>query len=137
MFQLGGTIGALAVSWCMDRYNAHLSIAVSYLLGAAMLVAIAQLSNNRVSVNLVVLSATVFLAGFFMSGSQSSMSPLAAGFYPTLGRATGLRWMLGIGRFGAILGRAGRRSSQPGLGSSSSSSGCWLCRLRSRPSQCC
>ena len=104
MFQLGGTIGALAVSWCMDRYNAHLSIAVSYLLGAAMLVVIAQLSNNQVSANLVVLSATVFLAGFFMSGSQSSMSPLAAGFYPTLGRATGVSWMLGIGRFGAILG---------------------------------
>ena len=46
----------------------------------------------------------MFLAGFFMSGSQSSMSPLAAGFYPTLGRATGVSWMLGIGRFGAILG---------------------------------
>lgn len=99
MFQLGGTIGALAVSWCMDRTNAHLSIAVSYLLGAVMLVVIAQVASN-----LVVLSATVFMAGFFMSGSQSSMSPLAAGFYPTLGRATGVSWMLGIGRFGAILG---------------------------------
>ncbi|WP_315834343.1 aromatic acid/H+ symport family MFS transporter [Bradyrhizobium prioriisuperbiae] len=99
MFQLGGTIGALVVSWCMDRTNAHVSIAVSYLLGAVMLVVIAQ-----VSANLVVLSAAVFMAGFFMSGSQTSMSPLAAGFYPTVGRATGVSWMLGIGRFGAILG---------------------------------
>lgn len=47
---------------------------------------------------------TVFMAGFFTSGSQSSMPPLAASFYPTIGRATGVSWMLGIGRFGAILG---------------------------------
>lgn len=99
MFQLGGTVGALAVSWCMDRYNANLSIAVSYLLGAAMLVLIAQAPTN-----LIALGALVFMAGFFMSGSQTSMSPLAAGFYPTLGRATGVSWMLGMGRFGAILG---------------------------------
>jgi MFS transporter, AAHS family, 4-hydroxybenzoate transporter len=99
MFQLGGTLGALAVSWCMDRSNAHLSIAISYLLGAAMLFVIAQVSGN-----LVLLGGVVFMAGFFMSGAQSSMSPLAAAFYPTLGRATGVSWMLGIGRFGAILG---------------------------------
>jgi MFS transporter, AAHS family, 4-hydroxybenzoate transporter len=99
MFQLGGTVGALAVSWCMDRYNAHLSIALSYLLGAAMLVLIAQAPSN-----LIALSVLVFMAGFFMSGSQTSMSPLAADFYPTVGRATGVSWMLGIGRFGAILG---------------------------------
>src|SRR6266849_8666956 len=49
-------------------------------------------------------AALVFMAGFFMSGSQTSMSPLAACFYPTVGRATGVSWMLGIGRFGAILG---------------------------------
>jgi MFS transporter, AAHS family, 4-hydroxybenzoate transporter len=99
VFQLGGTIGALAVSWCMDRYSVHLSIAFSYLLGAAMLVLIALVATN-----LTALIATVFMAGFFMSGSQSSMPPLGASFYPTIGRATGVSWMLGVGRFGAILG---------------------------------
>jgi AAHS family 4-hydroxybenzoate transporter-like MFS transporter len=99
MFQLGGTIGALVVSWCMDRYNAHISIALSYLGGAAMLLLIAQGSTDPLE-----LGAAIFMAGFFMSGSQTSMSPLAAAFYPTVGRATGLSWMLGIGRFGAILG---------------------------------
>lgn len=39
-----------------------------------------------------------------MNGAQSSMPALAAGFYPTQGRATGVAWMLGIGRFGGILG---------------------------------
>ena len=46
----------------------------------------------------------VFIAGSIMNGAQSSMPALAAGFYPTQGRATGVAWMLGIGRFGGILG---------------------------------
>jgi AAHS family 4-hydroxybenzoate transporter-like MFS transporter len=32
------------------------------------------------------------------------MNALAIGFYPTAARSTGAGWMLGVGRFGAILG---------------------------------
>jgi AAHS family 4-hydroxybenzoate transporter-like MFS transporter len=32
------------------------------------------------------------------------MSALAANFYPTRSRATGVAWMLGIGRMGAVTG---------------------------------
>jgi MFS transporter, AAHS family, 4-hydroxybenzoate transporter len=39
-----------------------------------------------------------------MSTAQSSMPALAAAFYPTQGRGTGVAWMLGIGRFGGIAG---------------------------------
>jgi len=39
-----------------------------------------------------------------MNTAQSSMPALAAAFYPTQGRATGIAWMLGIGRFGGIAG---------------------------------
>ncbi|MOA32826.1 4-hydroxybenzoate transporter PcaK [compost metagenome] len=39
-----------------------------------------------------------------MNTAQSSMPALAAAFYPTRGRATGVAWMLGIGRFGGIAG---------------------------------
>ena len=39
-----------------------------------------------------------------MNTAQSSMPALAAAFYPTSGRATGVAWMLGIGRFGGIAG---------------------------------
>ena len=34
----------------------------------------------------------------------TSMSALAAAFYPTRSRATGVAWMLGIGRMGAVAG---------------------------------
>ena len=46
----------------------------------------------------------VFVAGVLMNTAQSSMPALAAAFYPTRGRATGVAWMLGIGRFGGIAG---------------------------------
>jgi AAHS family 4-hydroxybenzoate transporter-like MFS transporter len=39
-----------------------------------------------------------------MNTAQSSMPALAASFYPTQGRGTGVAWMLGIGRFGGIAG---------------------------------
>ncbi|MBV8577623.1 MAG: aromatic acid/H+ symport family MFS transporter, partial [Acetobacteraceae bacterium] len=46
----------------------------------------------------------VFSAGTLMNTAQSSLPALAAGFYPTQGRATGAGWMLGLGRFGGIAG---------------------------------
>lgn len=49
----------------------------------------------------------VFIAGTIMNGAQSSMPALAAGFYPTQGRATGVAQMLGLGRFGGILALSG------------------------------
>ena len=36
--------------------------------------------------------------------SSFRVPALAAAFYPTQGRATGVSWMLGIGRFGGIAG---------------------------------
>jgi MFS transporter, AAHS family, 4-hydroxybenzoate transporter len=46
----------------------------------------------------------VFVAGTLMNTAQSSLPSLAAAFYPTQGRATGVAWMMGIGRFGGIFG---------------------------------
>src|SRR6185437_6271158 len=46
----------------------------------------------------------VFVAGVLMNTAQSSMPALAAAFYPTQGRGTGVAWMLGVGRFGGIAG---------------------------------
>ena len=39
-----------------------------------------------------------------MSGAQTGLNAFAPGYYPTDCRATGVSWMLGIGRFGAIFG---------------------------------
>ena len=46
----------------------------------------------------------IFAAGFCMVGGQIAANALAATFYPTSIRATGVGWALGIGRVGSIIG---------------------------------
>jgi MFS transporter, AAHS family, 4-hydroxybenzoate transporter len=48
--------------------------------------------------------ALVFCAGFCVVGAQIGANALAATFYPTFIRSTGVGWALGIGRIGSIIG---------------------------------
>ncbi|WP_342246804.1 MFS transporter [Pseudomonas sp. OTU5201] len=99
LFQFGGVLSAVGVGWAMDRFNPHKVIGVFYLMAGVFAYFVGQ------SLGEVTLLATlVLLAGMCVNGAQSAMPSLAARFYPTQGRATGVSWMLGIGRFGAILG---------------------------------
>jgi AAHS family 4-hydroxybenzoate transporter-like MFS transporter len=98
LFPLGGC-GAILFGWLMDRFNGNKIIAVGYAATAALIWLIGQAAGNVGS-----LVAVVFLGGAFMNTAQSSLPALAAAFYPTEGRATGVSWMLGFGRFGGIAG---------------------------------
>jgi len=98
LFPLGG-IGAVFFGWLMDRFEPNRLLALGWALTSLAIFAIGQLVGQ---VGLLVVS--VFLAGVLMNTSQSSLAPLAAAFYPTNGRATGVAWMMGIGRFGGIAG---------------------------------
>ncbi|WEJ74482.1 MULTISPECIES: MFS transporter [unclassified Pseudomonas] len=99
LFQLGGVLSSVAVGWAMDRFNPHKVIGLFYCLAGVFAYCVGQ------SLGTVTLLATLVLAaGMCVNGAQSAMPSLAARFYPTQGRATGVSWMLGIGRFGAILG---------------------------------
>jgi MFS transporter, AAHS family, 4-hydroxybenzoate transporter len=98
LFPLGG-FGAILSGWLMDRFNANLIIAACFALTAVTVYAIGQSTGHIVLLMLVVLGA-----GTIMNTAQSSLPTLAAAFYPTNGRATGVAWMMGIGRFGGIAG---------------------------------
>jgi MFS transporter, AAHS family, 4-hydroxybenzoate transporter len=98
LFPLGG-VGAVVSGVFMDRFIAARVIALCYALTAVSVYFIGQTVGNIERLVMV-----VFIAGIFMNTSQASMPALAAGFYPTEGRATGVAWMLGIGRFGGIAG---------------------------------
>ncbi len=98
LFPLGG-VGAIFFGWLMDRFNGNWIIAIGYALTAVSVYAI-----GRASGNVGELVVVVFVAGTLMNTAQSSMPSLAAVFYPTAGRATGVAWMLGVGRFGGIAG---------------------------------
>ena len=99
LFQFGGVLSAVAVGWAMDRFNPHKVIGTFYLLAGVFAYAVGQSLGN-----ITLLATLVLVAGMCVNGAQSAMPSLAARFYPTQGRATGVSWMLGIGRFGAILG---------------------------------
>jgi AAHS family 4-hydroxybenzoate transporter-like MFS transporter len=99
MFQIGGTIGAILVGWTMDKSRPSLVIAAAYFGGAACILLLSWLGAFSAS-----LAVLVFAAGFCMSGAQTGLNAFAPGCYPTIARATGVSWMLGMGRFGSIVG---------------------------------
>ena len=99
LFQLGGTVGALVVGFMMDRWAPSKVIAVAYVCGALFILLLAS-----GSVQSGMFASYVLLAGFCMSGAQTGMNAFAPSCYPTVVRATGVSWMLGVGRFGSILG---------------------------------
>lgn len=101
MFQIGGTIGAILIGWAMDRNQPARIISIAYLAGAVAVVAV-----GLAGVMSPLLGLLVFTTGFFMSGAQTGLNAFAPGCYPTAARATGVSWMLGMGRFGSIFGSA-------------------------------
>lgn len=99
LFPLGGGIGTIVAGWFMDRFNPNKVVAIAYALTGVLIYTVGHGTGNQ-----LVLGLLIFIAGTTMNGAQSSMPTLAAAFYPTQGRATGVAWMLGIGRFGGITG---------------------------------
>jgi AAHS family 4-hydroxybenzoate transporter-like MFS transporter len=99
LFQLGGTAGALVVGYLMDRFTANRVIATAYIAGAVFILFLAS-----GSVQSSMFAAFVLVAGFCMSGAQTGLNAFAPSCYPTVVRATGVSWMLGVGRFGSIFG---------------------------------
>jgi MFS transporter, AAHS family, 4-hydroxybenzoate transporter len=102
LFPLGGGLGAVLCGWLMGRTNATRVVSGAYLLTAILLVVLARSTGNITSLMFMTL-----LSGIAMNGAQSSMPVLAATFYPTFGRASGVAWMLAMGRIGGIIGAFG------------------------------
>lgn len=98
LFPLGG-VGAIFLGWLMDRFSANRVIALCFSLSAVSIYAIGLSAGST-----GLLMAVVFIAGTLMNTAQSSLPALAAAFYPTQGRATGVAWMMGVGRFGGVAG---------------------------------
>jgi MFS transporter, AAHS family, 4-hydroxybenzoate transporter len=98
MLQVGGVIGALALGSIIDRFSFR-ALALVYFIAIFAVGAIGQLGHSAVLV-----AIAIFVAGFCMVGGQIAANALAATFYPTSIRATGVGWALGIGRVGSIIG---------------------------------
>ncbi|HSK39465.1 MAG TPA: aromatic acid/H+ symport family MFS transporter [Arenibaculum sp.] len=99
MLQIGGTVGALLIGALMDRADPHHVLGTSYVLAAVFIALIGSTTGSP-----WLLAASVFGAGFCLAGSQVGVNALAAGYYPTASRATGVAWANAVGRSGSVLG---------------------------------
>lgn len=95
---LGSTVGAVLIGRLMDRHSPYLVLAGSYLIAAMFILLIGVASS------LPMLVFAVFGAGFATGGAQTGANALAAAYYPTESRVSGVSWALGIGRVGSIVG---------------------------------
>ncbi|WAH59231.1 aromatic acid/H+ symport family MFS transporter [Pseudomonas silvicola] len=99
LFQLGGTLGGLLVGSLMDHFQARKKvIGLFYLLGMCCL-----LAEGIFGFGPAVLGMLVFVSGLCVNGAQTGLQAFSPSFYPTEMRATGVSWMHGIGRSGAII----------------------------------
>lgn len=99
LLNLGGAIGGLSIAWTMDRWGTSRAVWAAYL-GAAFFVSAIGYSMSDARF----LMTLIFLAGFCLIGAQFGMNALAASYYPTEVRSTGVGWALGVGRLGSIAG---------------------------------
>ena len=71
----------------------------------------------------------VFGAGFCAAGGQTGISVLAADYYPTTGRATGVSWATGVGRWARCwASMLGASCCPPGVNGFNDPSQSWQCR---------
>jgi MFS transporter, AAHS family, 4-hydroxybenzoate transporter len=97
--QVGGTVGALALAWWLQRQR-FLGIAILFIIAVPV---VASIGYAGVTSTAALLIAT-FFAGALVLGIQTGINVVGAMIYPTSLRANGSGWQLGIGRLGAIAG---------------------------------
>jgi AAHS family 4-hydroxybenzoate transporter-like MFS transporter len=97
--QVGGTIGTFGLAWLISRAGFIPMLTATFAVAAVSVALIGQ-----PGISLTLLTVIVFIAGWCIVGGQPGVNTLAATYYPTYLRTTGIGWGLGIGRIGAIIG---------------------------------
>ncbi len=98
-FSCGGILGSLVQGALLARFGAY-----GILLAEFGLASILVILMSTISPWFPLVIVVTFTLGFFVIGAQAGLNVLAARFYPTNVRSTGVGWALGIGRVGSIVG---------------------------------
>jgi AAHS family 4-hydroxybenzoate transporter-like MFS transporter len=98
MLQVGGIVGTFTLGMIIDRFSFR-ALSLTYL-GASVAVIAIGFSGHSILLSAI----AIFCAGFCIVGGQIASNALAATYYPTAIRSTGVGWALGIGRVGSIVG---------------------------------
>ncbi len=97
--QVGGALGTIPNGWMIDRLGFRKVLTVVFGIAAISIATIGQ-----PSLPLSMLFFAAFVAGWCVPGGQAGVNSLAAVYYPTYLRSTGIGASLGFGRIGAIIG---------------------------------
>jgi AAHS family 4-hydroxybenzoate transporter-like MFS transporter len=99
LLQVGGTIGTYGLAWLIARKGFVPVLVWTFVLAAISIALIGQPGLSFAAV-----ATIVFIAGWCIVGGQPGLNTLAASYYPTALRSTGVGAGLGFGRLGAIIG---------------------------------
>lgn len=97
-FNIGSGLGVLGIGMSMDRLRPSRVVGGMY--GGIVL----SLAALAIAPGLLWLSAAAFAAGMFVVGGQSVLYALAAIYYPTAMRGTGVGSAVAVGRLGSVVG---------------------------------
>jgi AAHS family 4-hydroxybenzoate transporter-like MFS transporter len=97
--QTGGVLGTIALGFLIQRIGFIPLLTACFTIAAINLALIGQ-----PGLSLTLLFVVAFLAGLGIFAGQPGVNALAASYYPTDLRSTGIGAGLGVGRFGAFLG---------------------------------
>jgi AAHS family 4-hydroxybenzoate transporter-like MFS transporter len=98
-FSVGGIFGAIGLARIIDKDKSYRGLVVTFFLAAASIAGIGYLASNWYG-----LLAITFLTGLLTVGANIVLSAYSATVYPTAIRSTGVGWVIGWGRIGAIAG---------------------------------
>ncbi len=98
IFSLGGIVGSLLQGRVMSAQGSFAVLLAEF---AASILLIGYLGSID---SFPVMMIATFVLGCLIQGAQAGLNALAATFYPTSMRSTGVGWALGVGRIGSIVG---------------------------------
>ncbi len=98
-FNFGSVIGSGAAGWLVLRLGAMAVLPVTCVLAGVSYAAIGYAAPDQTE---VVLAQAAF--GLTLGCASSGLIALAAIYYPTAIRSTGVGWSMGMGRFGSFVG---------------------------------
>lgn len=98
-FSVGGIFGAIGLARIIDKDKSYRGLVVTFFLSAVSIGAIGFLASNWYG-----LLAITFVTGLLTVGANIVLSAYSSTVYPTSIRSTGVGWVIGWGRVGAIAG---------------------------------